>query len=208
MSLTLGKLFDRNYVMRIPFLDGHYNIGAFFNKRSTNLLFSVEPDFNDKTPGSNVKISMFKNLRSSKFCETFLELHNFRKSTLDIMNQFNDIKPDYTYEISFILNESLKLSKIDVDGKILYDTLNLYGFNMISYDNQFIFIIAERQNILKKLGKKIVRTTGIQIGTSAAIDLLDDFNRESKQYGKEGPFKPKTIIPSNEKDIITLDDID
>jgi hypothetical protein len=207
MSLTLGKLFDRRYDMRIPFMDGYYNIGAFFNKRSTNLLFSVESDFSESNTKHGIKINMFKNLKSSKFAETFLSLHNFRKNTLDIMNQFNNIKDEYSYEISFILNESLKLSKVEVDDKVLFDTLNLYGFTMTSYDDEFIFIIAERQNILKKLGKKLVRTTGIQISTSAALGLLNEFHNESRNCGKEG-LQPKIIIPSNEKKIISLDDID
>jgi len=207
MSLTLGKLFDRNYTMRIPFLDGHYNIGTFFNKRSTNLLFSVESDFADSQVKHGIKINMFKNLKSSKFAETFLSLHNFRKNTLDIMNQFNNIKDDYAYEISFILNESLKLSKVDINGRELFDTLNLYGFTMTSYNSEFIFIIAERQNILKKLGKKLVRTTGIQISTSNALGLLEEFHQESKTCGKEGTY-PKIIIPSDEKKIISLNDID
>ena len=207
MSLTLGKLFDRNYTMRIPFLDGHYNVGTFFNKRSTNLLFSVESDFSDSTIKHGVKVNMFKNLKSSKFCETFLNLHNFRKNTLDIMNQFENIKDDYSYEIGFILNETLKLSKVEINGKYLYDVLNLYGFTMTSYNNEFIFIIAERQNILKKLGKKMVRTTGIQISTSNALGLLNEFHDESKNCGKEG-LHPKIIIPSNEKEIISLDDIE
>ena len=150
---------------------------------------------------------MFKNLKSSKFTETFLNLHNFRKNTLDIMNQFENIKDDYAYEISFILNETLKLSKVEVNGKFLYDVLNLYGFTMTSYNNEFIFIIAERQNILKKLGKKMVRTTGIQISTSNALGLLEEFNQEAKTCGKEGT-QPKIIIPSDEKKIITLDDMD
>ena len=205
MSLTLGKLFDRNYIMRVPFLDGFYNIGTFFNKRSTNLLFSVEPDFDNSPTKSGIKINMFKNLKSSKFTETFLNLHNFRKSTLDIVNQFENIKDDYAYEIGFILNETLKLSKVEVNDKPLYDVLNLYGFTLTSYNNEFIFIIAERQNILKKLGKKMVRTTGIQIGTSSALSLLEEFYEESKTSGKQGT-EPKIIIPSNEKKIITLDD--
>lgn len=204
MTLSLGKLFDRNYNMRIPFLDGYYNIGTFFNKRSTNLLFSVEPQFENINVSHGIKINMFKNLTSSKFVETFLNLHNFRKNTLDITNQFQNIKDDYSYEISFILNETLKLSKVDVDGKDLYDVLNLYGFTITSYSNEFVFIIAERQNILKKLGKKIVRTTGIQISTSAALGLLNDFAQESRFSGKEGLI-PKLIIPSDEKKIITLD---
>ncbi len=206
MSLTLGKLFDRNYTMRVPFLDGNYNIGTFFNKKSTRLLFSVEPDFENISTKYGTKINMFKNLKSSKFCETFLELHNFRKSTLDIMNQFDDIKPEYAFEISFIFNESLKLAKININGKDVYDTLNLYGFTMTSYNNEFVFIIAERQNILKKLGKKLVRTTGIQIASSAALGLLDEFHTESKECGKQGLIQ-KPIIPSDDKEIISLDDI-
>jgi hypothetical protein len=207
MSLSLGKLFDRNYTMRIPFLDGYYNIGTFFNKRSTSLLFSVEPEFVNSNTKHGIKINMFKNLKSSKFTETFLNLHNFRKNTLDIMNQFENIKDDYSYEIGFILNETLKLSKVEINGKYLYDVLNLYGFTMTSYDSEFVFIIAERQNILKKLGKKMVRTTGIQISTSNALGLLDEFHKESRECGREG-LQPKLIIPSDEKEIISLDDID
>ena len=40
MGLNLGKQFNRNYNVRIPFLDGFYNIGVYFDKRSTFLLFS------------------------------------------------------------------------------------------------------------------------------------------------------------------------
>ena len=96
MALTLGKSFDRNYNIRIPFLDGYYNIGIFFNKRSTFLLFKVDPDFSIATNQKHgVKINMFKNLESSKFCETFINLHNYKKSTLDIINQFDNIKSEY-----------------------------------------------------------------------------------------------------------------
>ena len=78
MGLQLGKNFDRNYTIRVPFLDGHYNIGAFYNKRSSFLLFRVDPDFiNKKVIDHSVKISMFKNLESSTFCETFLKLHSY-----------------------------------------------------------------------------------------------------------------------------------
>ncbi|KKL73566.1 hypothetical protein LCGC14_2073550 [marine sediment metagenome] len=50
MSLSLGKSFDRNYNIRVPFLSGNYNIGTYLNKKSSFLLFSVEPDhiFNHK----------------------------------------------------------------------------------------------------------------------------------------------------------------
>ena len=81
MGLQLGKSFNRNYVLRIPFLDGFYDIGLFYNTKSSFLLFSVDSDFSqsmNKELKHNVKINMYKNIESSKFCETFLKLHNYK----------------------------------------------------------------------------------------------------------------------------------
>jgi len=184
MSLTLGKSFDRSYSIRIPFLNGHYNLTVFYNKKSTFLLFGLEDDFpQTKNIERLVKISMFKNLETSKFCETFVKTHNFKKSTLDISNQFHELNPDYAHEISFLFNESIILSKVEIHDKILYDTLNLYGFTIVSHSNEFVYVIAERQHISKSLNKKIVRTSGIQISTSDAMSVIDDYN-EDKNKGK------------------------
>ena len=186
MGLELGKSFDRSYNMRIPFSDGFYNLGVFFSKRSSFVLFRIDPDFRDSKHEASVKISMFKSLDGSKFCETFINLHNFRKNSLDILNQFHSIKGQYRDDVSFIFNETLNLSKIESDDKVFYDTLTLYGFTLTSYSNDFVFVIAERQNIIKKLSKKVVRTTGLQIATSPALNLLEEFYNESKTAGKEG----------------------
>jgi len=209
MALKLGKSFDRNYNLRLPFLNGHYDVGVFLNKKSTFLLFSVEPGLRGSdVDGQGIKVNMFKNLESSKFCETFIELHNYRKSTLDIFNQFKNIKPEYYHEISFILNETINLSRVEIyEDKTLFDCLNIYGFTLNSYLNEFIFIITERQNIVKKLNRKIVRTSGIQIATSQAIKMMNDYHSESLVSGKAGM---EQIIPMNQdrKEIITLDDGD
>lgn len=206
MGLKLGKSFDRNYNMRVPFLNGFYDIGIYFNKKSTFLLFSVDsPDV--KSEGSEgVKINMFKNIESSKFCETFLELHNYRKSTLDILNQFKCVRPEYFHEVSFVMNESLNLSKVEIDeDKTLFDCLNVYGFTLNSYQNEFLFIITERQNIVKKLNRKIVRTSGIQIATTQAIHMLNDYHAESLTSGKAG-FEKYVPLDSSVRKIIKLDE--
>jgi len=189
MSLKLGKSFNRSYNLRIPILDGYYNIGMFFDKKSTFLLFRVDPDFTHSTFQRNIKINMFKNLEQSKFCETFVDLHNYRKNTLDISNQYDKIKDDYTHDISMVLNESIVLSKVELYDKDVYDTLNIYGFSMNSYVDEFLFIITERHNVLKRLGKKIVRTSGLQIATTPALDLLDEYHTERQtttNAGREG----------------------
>lgn len=180
MPLSLGKQFNRNYNIRIPFLDGFYNIGIYFDKRSTFLLFGVNPDFSTSSFEKNVKINMFKNLESSKFCETFLDLHNYRKSTLDISNQFEKIKPEYSGDLSFVFNETITLAKVDLHDKSVYDLLNIYGFTINSYINEYIFILTERHNIVKRLGKKIVRTSGMQIATTPSLKTLDEYHQEAK----------------------------
>ena len=201
MGLALGKSFDRSYNIRVPFLDGSFDIGVYFNKRSSFLLFRVDPDLtNKRNIDQSLKISMFKNLESSKFCETFLNLHSYRKSTLDILNQFQSVKDEYYHDISFLFNETINLSKIEVEDRILYDTLSIYGLTLTAYNNEFLFLIAERQNIIKRLNKKIVRTTGCQISTSNAIDLLSDFHKEKINSINQ---TQKTIISSDK--IIKLD---
>ncbi len=183
MSLKLGSRFNRNYTLRIPFMDGYYNIGIFYDKKSTFLLFKVDPDFSETSEYKhNVKINMFKNLEASKFCEIFTELHNYRKNTLDISNQFNKIKPEYTDDISFVFNESIILAKIEIEeGREVYDCLNIYGLTMNSVMDEYVFIITERHNIIKRLGKKIVRTSGIQIATNPSLQMLDEYEKEKRQ---------------------------
>lgn len=195
MSLKLGKSFNRSYNLRLPILDGFYNVGIYYDKKSTFLLFRVDPDFKTSSFQHNIKIGMYKNLESSKFCETFISLHNYRKNTLDISNQFEKIKDTYTHDVSFILNETITLSKVQLHDKQVYDTLNIYGFTMSSYGDEFVFIITERHNILKRLGKKVVRTSGIQIATTPALNVLDEYHKESKVNWKSG----KPIQGSSDK---------
>ena len=181
MSLTLGKSLNRLYSLRLPFLDSYYNINIFFNKKSTFLLFSVEPNFQtDVNTNYGIKINMFKNLQSSKFCETFLTTHNYKGSRLDIVNQFESIREEHASNINFIFNESINLSKINIEDKVFYDVLSIYGLTFEAYSNEFIFIIAERQNIIQRLNKKIVRTTAVQVGTSNSLGLLSEFYNDSK----------------------------
>ena len=209
MSLTLGKALDREYSIRVPFLNGYYNIGVYFNKRSTFLLFKVDADPSikksfDKSP----KVSMFKNLESSRFAETFLNLHNYRNANLDISNQFQNIRPEYFHDVNVIFNETVNVSKIDIDDKTLFDTLTLYGLTLSAYSNEFLFIIAERQNISRKLSKKIVRTTALQIATTPSITLMDEFYTEKIESEKLRESEIRPIVDSDEKPIIKLSDED
>jgi len=208
MSLTLGKTFDREYKLRIPFLDGFYDIGVFFNKKSTFLLFNVDSEFPNDIDSHGTKVNMFKNLESSKFVETFLNLHNYRKQSLDIINQFQSVKNEYFHDVNYLFNETIRVARIEVDGRVLYDALTLYGLSLSAFNNESIFIIAERQNIIKKLDKKLVRTTGIQICTARAVKMINEFHLESRKSKSFRNNVKKIPIDSDNKNIISLNDID
>jgi hypothetical protein len=55
---------------------------------------------------------------------------------------------------------------------------------------------------VKRLGKKIVRTSGLQIATTPAIEMLEDYNVESKKV--RAGMEPR--MPTDE--IIKLSDVD
>ena len=198
MSLQLGKSFNRNYKIRLPFLDGFYDIGLFYNTKSSFLLFSVDSDFTqskNKELSKSIKINMFKNIESSLFCETFLNLHSYRSQSLDIVNQFKDIKSDYTLDVNFLFNETISMTKVIYENSTFYDTLNLYCFTLSTYTLEYLFLIAERQNIISKLQKKVVRSSAIQIATTSSIDLINDFHND---FLKSKVFDVTKRIPSEE----------
>lgn len=182
MGLRLGTKLNRSYSIRLPFNNGFYNLTVFLNKGSTFSLFSIDSDFegSEKTPGM---IKMFKNVEAAKFCDVFIKLHNFKKETLDIVNQYDSVKPDYTDDISMVLNETITMSKIKVHDKDIYDTMNLYGFTILPYVEEYFFMIAERHSIMKKLGKKVVRTIGLQIATPTTMKVLDEYYDEARNSG-------------------------
>ena len=177
--LSLGKKLDRCYNMSIPFSEGFYDIGIFFHKKTSFLLFKVDPVISISRNILGSKITMYKNLQTSKFCETFIDLHNYRSETLDILNQFNSLKNNLSSYVIPLFNETITLGKYEIESdKILYDTLSLFGFTMDLCQSNFLFIIAERQNINTKIRKKIVRTSGLQIATSQSLLVLDDFYKQ------------------------------
>jgi len=200
MPLELGKSFDRNYIIRIPFLNGYYNIGIFFYRNSNFLLFRADSDFPITTNTHGIKINMFKNLETSKFCDVFLKLHNYRGDNLDIINQFDSIKEEYQVDVINKINESIILSKIKYNDKIFYSNVLIYGLTITAYEKEFLFLIAERQHIIAKLKKKIVRTTAIQLSTSQSLKILDEFYDDYK--------KSSNINNNNSHKRIILSEVD
>jgi len=180
MALTLGKDVNRSYNLRLPFMDQHVNIGVYFNKFSNLVLFKVDKDSDVSKKVLGVKINFFKNIALSKFANNILDLHNYKNKHIDILNQYIDIKDKYKNEIRNNITENIYLSKYTInEDKDIYESLTLYGFCLNTFPWEYIYIIAERQHIVKKMEKKFVRSTAMQIGVSNSLEFLDQLiNKE------------------------------
>lgn len=203
-SLELGKSFDRSYNLKIRFLDGSYNISIFFDKKSPLVLFKAVPDFfkYSRCLNQTTNISMYKSLEGSKFCETFLELNTYRNNNLDIKGQYHKIKYKYLDSVNLIINETINLKKLILKERSIFDSLKIFGMTITTYSNEFFFLIAERQKVSRNLNKKIVRSSGLQIATPAALEVLDEFsNSFNSDYFKKDLYKVGNNFQSINKNL-------
>lgn len=175
MSLTLGKIFDRSYNVRVSINSSEKNIGVFFTRHNSFVLFDIPKDENAEQTGCIIRT--FKNLKESMFVSTFLDMHDFTAKNLDIRNQYNNIKQTYKNDIRNSINETVIMSKIKLNNDDIYDSLVLYGFTLSCYSEDFLFLIAERQFIHRRLERKIVTSTGLQIATPSGLEFLDELSK-------------------------------
>tara|TARA_R110000824_G_scaffold266054_3_gene454995 strand:- start:314 stop:640 length:327 start_codon:yes stop_codon:yes gene_type:complete len=71
-----------------------------------------------------------------------------------------------------VTNETLKLSKIKTSGGDFESSLFVYVFNFLDYEDDFLYVLTERQHIDTALNKKLVRTCGYQLCTNEAHEDL------------------------------------
>jgi hypothetical protein len=126
------------------------------------------------------KSIIYKDLKQSSFATTFLDIQDFQSPTLDIKNQFSNIKQDYRDRVQYVTNESIKLAKFPSPhdkSKTFESVLYLYTFRFSDYDDNFLYFLAERQHIDQALGRKLVRTMSIQVCTNQCLEDLNEMNR-------------------------------
>ena len=175
--LKLGSSLNREYRIRFSFLDGFCNLGIFTNPKKLLVLFSLNSEVIDVYP----KVQMNRNLRANLFCEKCINLYSYQSKSLDIKNQFNGIKKEHDSIISQTMNETIVISKINLNNKVLSNQLEIFGFTIIGFESEYLYVIAERQLINMERQKKIVRTCGIEIASSEAIDYITNSLDNNKE---------------------------
>lgn len=179
--LTFGTKLNRSYSLYLPFAGKYESITIYFHKGNTSIGFKPDHNLQELSKNGNISITMYKDLKKSTFASTFLDIKDFTSDTLNIKNQFSNVLDPFKEKIQYIANESIKLSKFEIDDgkKVLENLLYVYTFTFTDYDNEYLFVLAERQHIDTLLCKKFVRTSGIQIST---LDCLNDMLKIAEHY--------------------------
>lgn len=183
--LQFGPKLNRCYSVYLPFSSGHVSITIFFSKTNTFLGFKTDNALQDMCKENVATVNTYKDLKNSLFASTFLDIRDFKSDNLDIRCQFSNILPDFQEKLQYVTNESIKLSKVTTNNGTFESLVYLYGFTFTDYQDDFLFLLCERQHIDTVLNKKLVRTAAIQISTP---DCLENMCRTAEHYKGEGVY--------------------
>lgn len=159
MALSLGRTFDRQIKMRVPYKNFFYDVGVFFTTKTNFSLFEIKPILKfgvDQVP-NDVKIKMFKNVEMSNFCMNYLNLESNDLDDIHHPIHFESIKDKWVNTVICSSSEYIDL------GKINY--LKIYVFDILKDD--FKFIMTER--CCDSKGIVIKNLSGVQIYTSDIV---------------------------------------
>lgn len=170
--LTFGSKLNRSYTLHLPFQNDYADISILFNKANTFIGVNTGKVIYEASRNHELHSHIYKNVNESVFASTFLDLKNFKSQNLDIINQFNNIQKKFKSKVQYVTNETIKLSKIMTDNGKFESSLYIYVFGIMDYGRDFIFILAERQHIDAALGRKIVRSIGLQLCSNSRYDDL------------------------------------
>jgi len=162
MSLTLGKSFNRQMKMRLPFQNFFYDIGIFYTTSINFNLFDIRPVYkHGSNPSNDAKINMFKNIEASYFCMKFLDM----KIEDNRPSRFISVKDEFQSKIYCNFIETIMMNN--------NNTMKIYLLSLTDYDEDFVYVLVERKNVSKVNEEKIISTlSGIQITTSIVDNYL------------------------------------
>lgn len=170
----LNDKYNRAYSLKINFENNLSELNVFFNKSNLYTAFSVDQTTYERTKRGNYTNIIFFDLSKSIFCKTFLDVKNFYTNTIDIKNQYNCIYPYHRDLISCEFDETIVLGKHKVTwSKIPEENkISIRIFRLSLYENDFFYVLSERQLVDPILHKKIVRTSSYQLSTNECVKYI------------------------------------
>ena len=155
----LNDKFNREYTLKLKFLNRDCELSVFFNKNNLYTAFSLDQATYEKNKKKSNSSIIFFDLNKSLFAKTFLDLKNFNTNNIDIKNQYSSIYSQHRDIVSreFYENIVLDTTKVSWHNQLQDNSIKLNIFRLSLYESDFLFLLCERQLIDPVLGKKIIR---------------------------------------------------
>ena len=174
----LNDKFNREYTLKLNFLNRDCELSVFFNKNNLYTAFSLDQATYEKNKKKSNSSIIFFDLNKSLFAKTFLDLKNFNTNNIDIKNQYSSIYSQHRDIVSreFYENIVLDTTKVSWHNQLQDNSIKLNIFRLSLYESDFLFLLCERQLIDPVLGKKIIRTSGYQLSNDNAIKYINSIS--------------------------------
>ena len=202
--ITFGPKVNRSYSLHLPFAGEYSTVDVFFSKSNTYIGFVTDQLTHTMKRNGEISSTVYRDLSQSGFASTFLDIKSFKSNNLDVRCQFNNILPEYKDKIQYVANETIKISKVSTENGSYDSCIYIYVFGLSDYNDDFLYVIAERQHIDVVLNKKLVRTCGLQLSTK---ECLSDVNKMISHYsGKDEQIEEhKANTRKTIEDILNVD---
>lgn len=170
----LSSKYNRCNSLRLSFQNNVSELNIFYNKNNLYTAFNVDQTTYIKTKKAPYHNIIFFDVNKSLFCKTFLDIRSFNTNTIDIRNQYNSIFPYHRDIIRCELDETCILSKHKVTwSKIPQEnSISIRAFRLSLYEDDFFYILVERQLIDPVIHKKIIRSSAYQVGNEDASNYI------------------------------------
>lgn len=172
---------DRAYCFKLNFENKESDLTIFYNSNNLFTSFALDQCTYERIKRKGYSVGIFFDLDKSLFAKSFLDLKNFKTNSLDIKNQYSGILPQHKGIIQCDFSEKIvcNTSKVTWDRFPQENSLTVNLFRLSLYEQDFFYVLTQRQVIDNILGKKLVRTSAYQIETEISRKYLAS---ASKKY--------------------------
>lgn len=197
---------DRAYCFKLQFENRESDLTIFYNSNNLYTSFALDQTTYERVKRKGYSIGIFFDLDKSLFAKSFLDLKNFHTNCLDIKNQYNTILPQHKGIITCDFSEKLVCSstKVSWDRYPQENSLLINLFRLSLYEQDFFYVLTQRQVIDNILGKKIIRTSGYQIENDVSRKYLSTASRKyntSQAIQKQNCEDAMRSLFTNEKKV-------
>lgn len=179
---------DRAWCFRLSFENRESDLTVFYNTNNLYTSFDLDQTTYERVKRKGYSVGIFFDLNKSLFAKSFLDLKNFKTNSLDIKNQYSGILPQHKGIITCDFSQKIicGTTKVTWDRVPQENSLTVNMFRLSLYEQDFFYVLTQRQVIDDVLGKKIVRTSAYQIETDTSRKYL---SQASKKYNTTETIK-------------------